>query len=259
MLIFVGICGKILLVTIVFGVTFVFGFKDRLLSIPFPDTCIVCGKPVNKTDYACFDCQNKIPYISDIFKCRTCLTPLSFTENDICGECLIRKPDYSRLISCVEYEGYIKKTLRAFKFYNRPDYHIGYSKLACEVLGRDGTCFDGVVPVPLSKKSLKSRGYNQSHLVAKRIAYYFDVPCFDDLLIKTKETKKQSELNLEQRKKNIKGAFSLSNPERLNGLHILLVDDIFTSGSTMCEASRVLCKHAEDITAFTIARAKFKY
>ncbi len=258
-MIFVEIYGKILLVTMFLGVTFVFGFKDKLLSIPFPDTCIVCGKPVSKKEYACFSCQKKIPYISDVFKCRTCLSFLSSSESGICGDCLIKKPDYSRLISCVEYEGYMKKTLRAFKFYNRPDYHIGYSKLACEALERDGTYFDCVVPVPLSTKSLKSRGYNQSLLVANRIAFYFDVPCFDDLLIKTKETKKQSELNLEQRMKNIKGAFSLSNPERLNGLHILLVDDIFTSGCTMREASSVLCKHAENITAFTIARAKFKY
>lgn len=242
-----------------FGVTYVFGFKDRLLTIPFPDTCIVCGKPVSKEEYACLSCQNKIPYISDVFKCRMCLSSLNLTESDICGNCLINKPDYSRLISCVEYEGNIKKTLRAFKFYNRPDYHIGYSKLACEVLERDGTYFDGIVPVPLSKNSLKSRGYNQSLLVAKRIAAYFDVPCFEDLLIKTKETKKQSGLNLEQRKKNIKGVFSVSEPERLNGLHIMLVDDIFTSGCTMREASRVLCKHAENITAFTIARAKLKY
>lgn len=258
-MIFVGICGKILLVTMFFGVTFVLGFKNRLLSIPFPDTCIVCGKPVRNKEYACFDCQRKIPYISDVFKCRTCLSFLSISESGICGDCLIKKPDYSRLISCVEYEGYIKKTLRAFKFYNRPDYHIGYSKLACEVLQRSGTYFDGVVPIPLSKKSLKSRGYNQSLLISRRIAEYFDVPCFEDLLIKTKETKKQSQLNLEQRKRNIKGAFSVYKPERLNDLHILLVDDIFTSGCTMREASRVLCKHTEDITAFTIARAKLKY
>jgi len=237
----------------------VFRLKDKVLSIPFPDTCIVCGNPVESTEYACFKCKSKIPYLSTAFKCRTCLSFLNSAENGICGNCLIEKTYYSRLISCVEYEGYIKKTLRAYKFWNRPDYHIGYSKLACETLEREDIFFDAVIPIPLSKKSLKKRGYNQSLMIAKRIADFFEVPCFSDLLIKTKETKRQSELKLELRKKNIKGAFSVCNPERLNGLHILLVDDIFTSGSTMKEAAKTLSPYADNITAFTVARAKFKY
>lgn len=236
-----------------------FGFKDKMLSFVFPDTCIVCGNPVKSTEYACSSCKMKITFISEVFKCRTCLSFLNSSENGICGDCLINKPSYSRLISCVNYEGYIKKTMRAFKFYNRPDYHIGYSKLACEILEREDVYFDAVIPIPLHIKSLKKRGYNQSLLIAERVASYFDVPCFDDLLIKTKETKRQSELKLDERKKNIKDAFSLFSPERIDGLHILLLDDIFTSGSTLREASRVLCNYAENITAFTVARAKFKY
>ena len=236
-----------------------FRIKDKVLSIPFPDTCIVCGEPVESTEYACFKCKSKIPYLSTTFKCRTCLSFLAGSQNDICGNCLIEKPQYSRLVSCVEYEGYVKKTLRAYKFWNRPDYHIGFSKLACETIEREDVYFDCVIPIPLSKKSYKKRGYNQSLLIAKRIADSFEVPCFSDLLIKTKETKRQSELKLDDRKKNIKDAFSVCRPERLYGLHILLVDDIFTSGSTMCEAAKVLSPYADNITAFTIARAKFKY
>lgn len=251
--------GKILCVTLFFGVLFVFGFKDNMLSFVFPDTCIVCGKPVKNTEYACSECKMKIPYLSDVFKCRTCLSFLHSATDGVCGDCLIHKPAYSRLISCVEYTKDIKKTLLAFKFYNRPDYHIGYSKLACEILERESVGFDAVIPIPLHEKTLKLRGYNQSLLIAEKVASYFEVPCFDDLLIKAKETKRQSELKLEQRKKNIKGAFSLSAPKRIEGLHILLIDDIFTSGSTMREASRVLCNYAQNITAFTVARAKFKY
>lgn len=184
---------------------------------------------------------------------------LHSSDGGICGSCLMEKPQYTRLISCVKYEGDIKKTIRAFKFWNRPDYHLGYSKLACEILDRDGVCFDTVIPVPLSKKSLKKRGYNQSALIGRRISMYFEVPQFDDLLIKTKETKSQSELRLKYRKNNIKGAFSVNNPERINGLNVLLVDDIFTSGSTMKECSKMLAPHCRSITAFTIARTQFKY
>lgn len=236
-----------------------FRFKDKVLAIPFPDTCIICGNPVESKDFACPECKDKIPYINTAFKCKTCLGFLHTAQNGVCGTCLLEKPQYSRLISCVKYEGYVQRTIKAFKFWNRPDYHLGYSKLACEILERDGVCFDAVVPVPLSKKSLKKRGYNQSALIGKRVAMYFGVPFFDDLLIKTKETKKQSELKLEYRKKNVKGAFRLLGPERLEGLHVLLVDDIFTSGNTIRETARMLSPYAESVTAFTIARAQLKY
>lgn len=231
---------------------------DKLFSIPFPDTCIVCGKPVEQHLYACNKCEDEINYINTAFKCRTCLSFLYNAENGMCGNCLLEKPEYERLISCVKYTGRVKNSMQAYKFRNRPDYHLGFSKLACEVLDKDGDYFDAVVCMPLSKKSLKERGYNQSALIAKRIADFFEVPFFEDLLIKTKETKRQSELKLDDRKKNIKGAFTTSQPERINGLRILLVDDIFTSGSTMREAARVLSPHTDSIIAFTIARAQFK-
>lgn len=171
---------------------------------------------------------------------------------------MIENPQYSRLISCVKYEGNIKNSIQSFKFRDRPDYHLGFSKLACEVLERDGDYFDAVVPMPLSKNSLKLRGYNQSGLISRKISEYFEVPCFEDLLIKIRETKRQSELKLSDRRKNIKGAFKVQNPERINGLRILLVDDVYTSGNTMREAAKIIAPHSESIVAFTIARTQFK-
>ena len=235
-----------------------FTFKDKILSIPFPDTCIVCGKATEPKDYACKKCKSQIAYINSNFKCRTCLGFLHSAKDSVCGSCLLEKPQYSRLISCVKYEGAVQKTLQAYKFRNRPDFHLGFSRLACEMLEREGRYFDAVVPMPLSKKSFKARGYNQSALIAKRIAEYFSCEYFDDLLLKIKETKKQSDLKLCERKKNIKGAFDMSNSDKLNKRHILLVDDIFTSGNTMREASKTLAPHVDGITAFTIARSQLK-
>ncbi len=235
-----------------------FKLKDGIFAIPFPDTCIVCGKPVETKDYACNKCKNKIPLIDYSFKCKTCLSFLHSEKDGICGACLSEKPRYSRLISCVKYEAEVKKSLQAYKFRNRPDFHTGFSKLACEVLERDGGYFDAIVPMPLSKKSLKERGYNQSALIAKKISEYFSVDYFDDVLIKIKETKKQSDLKLSDRKKNVKGVFSVCAEDELQGKHILLVDDIFTTGSTMREAAKTLSPFISEITAFTIARAYLK-
>ena len=144
--------------------------------------------------------------------------------------------------------------MQAYKFNERPDLHIGFSKLACKILERSDVFFDAVVCVPVSKKTMSERGYNQSALIAKKISEYFDVPFYDDLLIKVKETKKQSELKLKERGKNVKGAFDVNNPERIKHSCVLLVDDIFTTGATMREAATTISDYTDDIIAFTIAR-----
>lgn len=227
---------------------------NLIFNIPFPDTCIVCGKPVEHERYVCEGCADKIEYMSTIYRCRTCLGLLQTAQNGMCGCCIKENARYSKLISCVKYSGDITATMRAYKFRNRPDYHIGFSKLACEVLTGNEVYFDAVVPVPVSRKTIKYRGYNQSALIAKKIAEHFGVAYFDDLLIKIKETKSQSSLKLNQRKENVSGAFDIIRPERIYGCTILLVDDIFTTGYTMREAAKMCAPFADDIIAFTIAR-----
>ncbi len=227
---------------------------DIFLTFIFPDTCIVCRKPVRKSDYACKKCDHKIDYISPVFKCRTCLFPIPPGTFSQCGICLKEKPQYSRLVSCVKYKGAAKSSLQSYKFNERPDLHIGFSKLACKFLENSDVFFDAIVSVPISKKTMSERGYNQSALIAKEIAEYFDVPFYEDLLIKVKETKKQSELKLKERAKNVKDAFGVNNPERIKGSCVLLIDDIFTTGATMREAAGTISDFADDIVAFTIAR-----
>jgi len=226
----------------------------KVLNVPFPDTCIVCRRPCNSKSYACHNCTTTLEYITIAYKCRTCLGFLHSAQNGMCGSCLTEKPNYSRLISCVKYKGDIAKSLKAFKFHDRPDLHVGFSKLACEVLERENIEFDTVIPVPLSEKSLKKRGYNQSALIAKYIAEYFNAEFHDNVLIKTKETKPQSSLKLPERRKNIHKAFSVKDKNKLYGRSILIVDDIYTSGCTMREAAKVCADFADDIIAFTIAK-----
>lgn len=229
-------------------------FFNSFLNLPFPDTCIICRKVCDNKGYVCNECKEVPEYISTIHRCRTCLSFLYSSQNGRCGDCLSEKPKYSRLISCVKYKSDIAESLKAFKFRNRPDLHIGFSKLACEVLEREGAAFDAVIPVPLSKKSLKKRGYNQSELIAKYIADYFNTEYHKDILIKVKETENQSNLKLSERQRNIKGAFAVKDKNKLYGRSVLLVDDIFTTGCTMREASKMCAPFADDIIAFTIAR-----
>ena len=117
--------------------------------------------------------------------------------------------------------------------------------------------YDTIIPVPISNKRLKSRGYNQSLLLAREISRNtsFNLKLQTDCLIKVKDIIEQSKLNKEERAKNIQGVYELFNGKKLYNKKILLVDDIFTTGSTVNECSKVLRKaNPKTIGIFTIAK-----
>ena len=117
--------------------------------------------------------------------------------------------------------------------------------------------YDTIIPVPISNKRLKSRGYNQSLLLAREISRNtsFNLKLQTDCLFKVKDIIEQSKLNKEERAKNIQGVYKLFNEESLYNKKILLVDDIFTTGSTVNECSKVLRKaNPKTIGIFTIAK-----
>ena len=117
------------------------------------------------------------------------------------------------------------------------------------------TGFQAVVPIPLSKKRLKERGFNQSERIARLVAKEFGVPCVSNVLIRKRDTKQQAFLHKNQRIKNIRGAFALQDVDALRGMRVLLVDDIFTSGATMNEAAKVLSRSVKSIIACAIAKS----
>ena len=115
--------------------------------------------------------------------------------------------------------------------------------------------YDTIIPVPISQKRYKERGYNQSYLIAKEMAKRLEIQCDKDTLIKTKNVIEQSKLNKEERQKNIEGVYKLRNQKMLQNKKILLIDDIYTTGSTVKECSKVLSKaKPKKIGVFTIAK-----
>ena len=166
-------------------------------------------------------------------------------------------PPYDALISCVWFGGAIKKSLHRYKFRGRSDLHSSFSKIMISRLEEDGFCYDAVVPVPLSAERLKERGYNQSALLAKDIARHFQAPYYDTILIRKKHTLPQTTLPHKLRKENLRGAFALKNPEPLLKKRVLLIDDIFTTGATVREASKALSKAADSIAVCTIAASAY--
>jgi ComF family protein len=119
-----------------------------------------------------------------------------------------------------------------------------------------GECaVDTVLPVPLHPKRLRWRGFNQSVLLAKEVSRVFNIPMDPFTLYRTRETAPQTQLDEEERKKNVRGAFSLRPENPVKGKRLLLVDDVYTSGATVNECSRVLKRaEAREVFVLTLAR-----
>lgn len=115
--------------------------------------------------------------------------------------------------------------------------------------------YDIIIPVPISKKRLNTRGYNQSSLIAKNLAQELNIEYSEKILIKIKDNKPQSEMKQDTRKNNVSGVYKVSNKEKINNKKVLIVDDIFTTGSTVDECAKALKENsAESIGVFTLAK-----
>lgn len=155
------------------------------------------------------------------------------------------------------YEGIIRKTILNYKF---EDKSYLYKTFVNFMIKNENFCekikkYDIIIPVPISKKRNKQRGYNQSLLIARELSKRLNINLENNCLIKQKNIIEQSKLNKEQRQKNIQGVYDLVNKEKIENKTILLVDDIFTTGSTVNECSKVLKNsNSKYIGILTIAK-----
>jgi ComF family protein len=213
--------------------------KEFLLDLIFPKFCLGCKK---EGSFLCEDCFSTLE--------------ISTSHQKFKGKNL------ADLYFPVNYENFlVKKLIQNFKY--PPLIKELKKELAFLIISHfllldkkpDFSDFI-LVPIPLSKKKLKRRGFNQAEEIAKELAEFLKIPLISDCLIKTKETKDQVELSEKERKENVKGAFFIKNKEKIVGKNVLLVDDVFTTGATIEEAARVLKEAgAKKIVGIVIARA----
>jgi ComF family protein len=150
------------------------------------------------------------------------------------------------------YNGALRKAINLLKYYSIKRLEHPLSDVLLHVKLPE---VDGVVPVPLYRKRLRQRGFNQSALLAKHAAGNLGVPLVTDCLMKTRDTVQQVGLDAVERKKNIRNAFAVQNREPVYGKKILLVDDVITTGATVRECSKVLKKAgAHDVYVLALAQ-----
>jgi ComF family protein len=177
--------------------------------------------------------------------------PFSSEYSDICGQCLKKAPPFSKVINYGLYEGALAEAINQLKFHGvkRLSKPLGRFLLSLEL-----PKIDGIIPVPLSIKGLRERGFNQSLLIARVISKEIKVPLLMDILIKKKETPPQIGLSAKERLLNLKNAFEVKG--NVDGLRLLLVDDVMTTGATVTECSKVLMKAgAKEVIVLTLARS----
>lgn len=155
------------------------------------------------------------------------------------------------------YNGEIREAILNYKFNQKPYIYETFLKF---LKNNEKMCvqlkkYDIIMAVPISWKREKQRGYNQSNIIAKQISKMLDLKYLDKILIKIKHNKVQSTLSKEERIKNVKGVYKILHTNKIADKNILLVDDIFTTGNTVDECSKILKKAGvKDIGVFTIAK-----
>jgi ComF family protein len=232
-----------------------------IADLIFPPRCITCDNPLERHGPLpfCPSCLEEIHFIRSPL-CPRCGVPFPATEGEdhLCGDCLRLEKPYAVARAVGRYEETLLTAIHRFKYKRR----IGTG----EVLGRIMADFaagiwnlkviDRIVPVPLHRKKLRERGFNQAVILAREISKRFGIPLDFMSLRRDVFTPPQVGLGREERSANVHGAFSARHPERLAGQRILLVDDVYTTGSTLAECARVLIRaKAEAVMVLTLARA----
>ena len=249
-------------------------FSQAFLDAIFPPKCLICGafdglvpddkvsfdSPAHVTaSYFCEACRKGLIPIASPF-CSKCGLPFISREGEdhTCSECLVEEKYFRRARAFGVYDGSLMEAIHRFKYAKRVSFSRPLSALVREAFFRfwDVNSIDLIVSVPLHMKRLQERGFNQSFLLIRRWAKQEGLP-FDGLtLSRSRWTEPQTALSRTERQKNIKGAFDVKDPEKIVGQKILLVDDVYTTGSTVNECARVLMEAgAEFVDVLTLARA----
>ncbi|MFZ5775208.1 MAG: ComF family protein [Thermodesulfobacteriota bacterium] len=231
-------------------------FLDLLL----PPACLACQQPLpsSRPPLFCPECAATIRLVHSPL-CSCCGTPFpkSAPGDHCCGDCLTKKRFVSRVRSVALYQEPLRQAIHACK-YKGEGAGLASFRLLKEMnphTAGDWPRADCIVPVPLHVRRLQERGFNQAMLLARAL-FPRDKRIDPRLLSRPVWTEPQTSFDGEARRKNLKNAFSAPRPELVRGRSILLVDDVYTTGTTINECARCLKKAgAREVLALTLARA----
>jgi len=231
-----------------------------LLDLLLPPRCHICKKPVKtaETLHICSDCQTTLPFITSP-ACSVCGIPMAGAgEDHPCSRCMITPPPYRAARAALRYEGNCRDLIHAFKYQYKSHLRRPLGLLMARHLRPFAETIrpDLLVPVPLHVSRLRQRGFNQSVLLGEILSREWQIPLLRQGLLRIRATVPQVELNRDQRLENLRGAFTVKESPAIANRRIMLVDDVFTTGSTLRECASILISGGcREVSAVTIAHA----
>jgi ComF family protein len=208
--------------------------------------CVLCGA-LSRAGIWCEACEAELPHLGAAH-CPVCALPSP--GGTTCGRCLRHAPGFAHTVAAFAYAFPVDKLIQAAKFSGQL---VLIERLADTLVSAIHTRPDGIVAMPLHPLRLRERGFNQSLLLAQRIAGQLTIPLLKDACARTRNTSPQSTLPWQERGKNLRKAFACSSD--LSGRHIAIVDDVMTTGASIEELARTLRQAgARQISAWVVAR-----
>ncbi len=223
-------------------------YWDSLLYLFYPDLCIICNNNDREVhDTFCFDCYTQLPF-----------TYQGTALNNDFMQHFVGKIDIQHGAALFYFvkQGMVQSIIQELKYKNKPQYAIKMGEIFGASIKEDSYFknIDAIVPVPLYKSKENKRGYNQSLKFAEGISKVLSIPIISNNLIRIRHTSTQTKMTREERLVNLKNAFTVENPHLFEGKHLLLVDDVLTTGTTLLECGKKIleCRDVK-ISMATIA------
>jgi len=229
----------------------------RLNHVLYPPRCLICNGSGQKGQDLCGPCARSLPWLKHA--CHQCALPLPDGSGDalICGRCLKKTPFFDSSLSLFSFEKEIVTLIHQLKFHDKLAVSRLLGGLLADTAVRKLDKPDCLLPVPLYKKRLKQRGFNQSIEIARSLAKTWGIPIENDLVVRVRDTQSQTGLDAKQRRKNIKGVFEITGAMKCS--HVAIIDDVVTTGSTVNELARILKRGGvKKVSVYSIARATLK-
>jgi len=208
-----------------------------VLDFALPPRCAGCGTIVAEVHSFCPDCWTKVQFLGET-GCETCGLPLAGTEQKACGRCLARPPRILRTRAAVSYDALSRDLAIRLKYGRKVALARTMARYMAPLVSVEGERV--IVPVPLHRSRLWSRGFNQSALVANELSRRLGVPSNPLALRRTRPTPPLKGMSQMQRRKAVAGAFDVRDRKAVAGKTVILVDDVLTTGSTADACARTL-------------------
>ena len=223
----------------------------KLKEILFPEgfSCAVCGREIREGKHICYDCKITLPY-NDKQRCVKCGRAIdSFSK--LCLLCKGNEILFDRAYAPFRYEEPVDLLVQRFKYGGERHLATVFAEYLVGEFLQAGIACDIITFVPMTARSQKARGYNQSEELARELAKRLSLPC-EGVLCKVRETERQATLGFDARSENLQGAIVCEG--EVKGKHVLLIDDVLTTGATASVCAAALKrKKAAKVSVLTVA------